>query len=918
MKNNLLKSIFSLILPGLLLFGPGLMAQPFVTVEQPNLSGITWDIGSTRLISWNTNFTQPVKIELVDYSTLSPTVSTIVASTPNSTYAWYIDPLLFTPGNQYRVRITSTINPAYSDESDNDFTLVTALPGTSITIEQPSLPGIKIVKNTDYLISWNPVGVFSNVKIELLDLLNNVTHTIAASVENSTYVWNVSGLLPAHNQYKIKVSSVAVPTMFDESDNNFEILDYPQGTITVLQPDASGIKWVRGSQYLVSWIDNIPDPVDIDLIRATNFWIASDNTSGNTFPTGNNTGCNFNPWTITTNTAPGGFVQANKGNPSLAGITGLGTANVYRLVAYSDPGNDNNYVYADRTFGPYATPDGFMLSFDWAFDAGSGNVATGEKGFTLYAGGIGGTALFTVKNEFNNTSIEINGATMFANHGLNAMTINFDYNALTNDIRVYGTGRDGIETFDQTFPAAGVPNAIRFFNRGQENDGTTVNSQALYFDNFYIRTKRLTVGTNVGGSTWTWTVPTCLQTGNNYRIEVLGNGRTLADASNNGFQISATHGGTYITVLQPNDAGITWLRGKSYLISWIDDVVEPVRIRLINSGGTVVATLANNVVGSTWVWNIPAGQALGQYRIRIDAAGIQDDSDNLFTIADNLPGGTITVQQPNISGLKWIRGNSYLISWHPDGIFGPFNIELWKGGVFHATLATGVSGSTWVWSIPALTYPLGTDYRIRVTGNAGAVFDMSDNNFELADTPGGTITVLQPNGGETLYRGVGFWIAWIDDIPENVNVDLMEYDNLNVLQNTYPIFTNVTGSAYPWTVPIAAPTGNYFKVRVASVVDPTIFDMSDGYFSITDLPLTFGIQPNPARDFAVLTLNDAFSGNVQVVVTDRMNLPILTRNFNLNDSHELRIALEGLKSGVYFVSIIANEKRMTQKLIIQK
>lgn len=918
MKNHLLKSLFSLILPGLMLFSPTLLAQPFVSVEQPNLGGVVWDIGSTRLISWNTNFTQPVKIDLIDYSTVPPTAIPIVASTPNSTYIWFIDPLVFSPGTQYRVRVTSTINPAYSDESNNNFALVTALPGTSITIEQPTLPGIKIVKNTDYLISWNPVGVFSNVKIELLDLLNNTTTTIAASVQNSTYVWTVSNTLPAHNQYRIRVSSVAVPTLLDESDNNFEILDYPQGTITVLQPNATGIKWVRGSQYLVSWIDNIPDPVDIDLIRATNFWIASDNTTGTTFPSGNNTGCNFNPWTITTNTNPGGTVQANKAMGSIAGLTGFGTNNVYRLVAYSNPGNNNNYVYADRTFGPYATSDGFMLSFDWGFDAGSGNPATGEKGFTLYTGGIGGTALFTVKNEFNNNSIEINGSPMFSNHGMKAMTINFDYNAITNTIRVFGTGRDGVETFNQTYPAAGVPNAIRFFNRGQENDGTTVNTQALFFDNFFIRTKRLTVGTNVGGSTWTWTVPTCLQTGNNFRIEVLGNGRTLSDVSDNGFQISATHGGTYITVLQPNNAGITWLRGKSYLISWIDDVVEPVRIRLVNASNTVVATLASNVRGSTWVWNIPPSQAPGQYRIRIDAAGIQDDSDNLFTIADYMPGSSITVQQPNISGLKWIRGNSYLISWYPDGVFSPFNVELWKGGVFHATLASGVSGSTWVWDIPALTYPLGTDYRIRVTANAGSVVDMSDNNFELADTPGGTITVLQPNGGEMLYRGIGFWIAWIDDIPENVNVDLMEYNNLNVLQHTYPIFTNVTGSAYPWTVPLTAPTGNYFKVRVSSVIVPTLFDESNGYFTITDLPMTFGIQPNPARDFAVLSLSEALSGNIEVVVTDRMNLPMFNRTFNTNETHQLRIDLDGLKSGVYFVSIIANNQRLTQKLVIKK
>ncbi|HMM12322.1 MAG TPA: T9SS type A sorting domain-containing protein, partial [Bacteroidales bacterium] len=96
------------------------------------------------------------------------------------------------------------------------------------------------------------------------------------------------------------------------------------------------------------------------------------------------------------------------------------------------------------------------------------------------------------------------------------------------------------------------------------------------------------------------------------------------------------------------------------------------------------------------------------------------------------------------------------------------------------------------------------------------------------------------------------------------------------------------------------------------------FDESDGYFSILDLPLTFGIQPNPARDFVLLSLDDTFIGNVEVQITDRLNIPVLNRVFNLNDSRQLHIALDGLRSGVYFVTLTANGQRMTQKLIIQK
>lgn len=914
MKTTLRKVTLSTLL--LFLFGLNAWAQPFVTVLQPAEAGIVWDLGSTRLISWNTNFTQPVKIDLVDYTDINtPVVTPIVASTINSTYAWEIDPMVFSAGAFYKVRVTSTINPAFNAESANYFTLAVSLPGAFIAVEQPSALGINIIKGSTYLISWNH-NITGQSKIELINDFDNSTTLIAAAVDNSTYEWTVSPLLPSGVQYKVKVSSVNDPLIFDESDNYFSITDFGTGTVKVLQPDAAGIKWVRGSQYLISWIDDLPDPVEIDLVRATPFWIANDNTNNSAWNTGSNTGCGFGPWTITKVSAFGGFAQANKGNPASAGIIGL-TNPTYRVVAYSDPQDDGNYVNADRVFN--ALEVGYTLSFNWGFNWSSGDAAAGSKGIRLYTGGTGGTELVHIYNENDQFEIKINGATMFSNHGLNAMALNFEYTSV-GSLRIYSTGRDGVESFDQTIAVSGAPDAIRFYSIGQFTDGTWADNRALYFDNFLIRTSRLNLATNVIGSTWVWTVPTCLQTGNNFQIEVLDASRTISDASDNGFQISSTHGGTYITVLQPSDAGITWLRGKKHLISWIDDIVEPVSIRLLNAANVEIATLANNVVGSTWVWDIPAlTYPVGNYKIRVQAAGLSDVSDHAFALADVPPGGGITMQQPNIANLKWLRGGSYLISWYPDGVFGPFTIELWKGGVFHANLATGVNGSTWTWDIPTTpAFPLATDYRIRVTANSGLVTGLSANNFELIDTPGGTVEVLQPNGGEIFYKGVAYWIAWIDDIPEPMHIDLLEYNNLNILQSTTSIATSVIGSAHVWTVPALQPTGSHFKVRVYSSINPAFGDESDGYFSIMDLPLTFSTFPNPATDHFTIRFDEMANENFTILLTDRFNMPIYTKVVDAKSMKDLTVSTLGMKNGVYFLTITSASSKTTQKVLIQR
>lgn len=914
MKTTLRKFTLSTLM--LLFFGFGAWAQPFVTVLQPSEAGIVWDLGSTRLISWNTNFTQPVKIDLIDYTDINtPVVTPIVASTINSTYAWLIDPMVFSAGAFYKIRVTSTVNPAFNAESANYFTLAASLPNAFIAVEQPSVVGINIVKGSTYLISWNH-NIIGQSKIDLINDFDNSVTPIAAAVDNSTYEWTVSPLLASGTQYRIRVSSVNDATIFDLSDNHFSITDFGTGTVKVLQPDATGIKWVRGSQYLISWIDDLPEPVEIDLIRATPFWIANDNTNNSAWNTGSNTGCGFGPWSVTKVNAMGGFAHANKGNPASAGLVGL-TNPTYRVVAYSDPRDDGNYVYADRIFNPLE--EGYTLSFNWGFNWSSGDATGGSKGIRLYTGGIGGTELVHIYNENDQFEIKINGASMFSNHGLNAMTLNFEYTT-AGSLRVYSNGRDGVETYDQTFPIAGAPDAIRFYSIGQFTDGTWADNRALYFDNFFIRTTRLNLASNVIGSTWVWTVPTCLQTGNNFQIEVLNAGRTISDASDNGFQISGTHGGTYITVLQPSEAGITWLRGNKHLISWIDDIVEPVSIRLLNAADVEIATLANNVVGSTWVWDIPAlTYPVGNYKIRVQAAGLSDVSDHTFALADYPAGGGISIQQPTLPNIKWLRGSSYLISWYPDGVFGPFTIELWKGGVFHAQLATGVNGSTWTWDIPtAPAFPLAADYRIRVTANGGLVTGLSANNFELIDTPGGTVEVLQPNGGEIFYKGVAYWLAWIDDIPEPMNIDLLEYNNLNVLQSTTPIATNVVGSAYSWTVPMIQPTGSYFKIRVSSSINPAFGDESDGYFSIMDLPLTFTTFPNPATDHFTIRFDEMANERFTVLLTDRFNMPIVNRIVDGNAMKELTIPTLGMKNGVYFLTITSDSQKITQKILIQR
>lgn len=185
-----------------------------------------------------------------------------------------------------------------------------------------------------------------------------------------------------------------------------------------------------------------------------------------------NQGCGFGAWTL----ASGGNAGFFLGDPSAAGIT-AGLPNPSFALYANTTGSD--YANADRAFvAPLSI--GSTLSVTWGvnWDAnGSGN-----KGINLYTGGVSGAQIINI-NMGSSAVITINGNTMFSNYGTSAITLNFEYKS-AGQLRVYATGRDGSEVYDQTFAVTGAPDAIRFYASGLN---TGVQRQP-YFNNLKIVT----------------------------------------------------------------------------------------------------------------------------------------------------------------------------------------------------------------------------------------------------------------------------------------------------------------------------------------------------------------------------------------------------------------------------------------------
>ncbi|MBK9290015.1 MAG: hypothetical protein IPM52_00030 [Bacteroidetes bacterium] len=220
----------------------------------------------------------------------------------------------------------------------------------------------------------------------------------------------------------------------------------------------------------------------------TGKWIvygAADNASNySTWTHGSNQGDGFGAWSITT--GGGGSAGAFLGDPfANAGISGMSNPS---FALFANPGGSGAFVNADRSL-IIPLPDGATLSFDygtnWDTDTPSGN-----KGFNLYTGGISGTQIINI-NQSNSATITINSNDMFTAYGTNKITFNFEQISATQ-LRVYATGRDGVQTFDQTLTVAGRVDAIRFYASGLNDNNA---NREPYFNNFKIVTTLSTPAT---------------------------------------------------------------------------------------------------------------------------------------------------------------------------------------------------------------------------------------------------------------------------------------------------------------------------------------------------------------------------------------------------------------------------------------
>ncbi len=582
--------------------------DPFIEVIQPNVSGIEWVIGTTHLISWTDNLTQPVIIQLWKGGVKWYNIE---GSATGSTYHWDI-PDTLTLGNDYKIRVKSSVDPSISDYGDNTFAIVkTTDPG--IRVIQPSEPGIVWRRGTTHMISWTD-NIDDPVIIQLWK--GGVKwYNIEGSATGSTYWWAIPDTLTIGTDYKIRIKyTYPSGIVSDYSDNDFEVSDVG-GNIEVFQPNG-GENWAKGTKHMISWTDNLDDPLTIQLWKGGVKWYNIE---------GSATGSTY-WWDIPDTLTSGTDYKIRVKYSSDKVIISDYSDDFFEI---SSTGGDG-FIEVIQPDGSESWVRGTSKLISWTDNLADPVIIQlwkgGVKQYNISGSAEGSTYTWTIPA--GQTADDDYKIRVKSSVNPSISDYSDDYfeilEALPGSVTVLQPNVSGIQW------ARGTTKLISW------TDNLT---EPLKIELWKGGLKWYEIEASVEGSTYSWSIPDTLTEGTDYMVKLISTlDPSITDQSDNNFEITGTNPNGYIEVIQPN-GGEVWKADNAYLISWIDNLTEPVIIQLWK-GGVKQYNITGSAEGTTYTWTIPAGQtADDDYKIRVKSTvdpSISDYSDDYFEIIPNV------------------------------------------------------------------------------------------------------------------------------------------------------------------------------------------------------------------------------------------------------------------------------------------
>jgi hypothetical protein len=194
-------------------------AVKMVTVKYPN-GGNNLALNSTHTIRWESQaVTGTLVLQLLSYGGVMREIARVPVT--DGSYAWTASHPTYWMDRGYQIRAYMLSEyPTVEDSSDSYFSLYANNP---ISVIQPN-GGEPITYGSFYQVKWATNGTNPGDYLKLNLYKNDVfsQQIFPGTPDTGSYNWPVTGM-PDGNDYKINISSVSYPWIYDMSDNAFTI-----------------------------------------------------------------------------------------------------------------------------------------------------------------------------------------------------------------------------------------------------------------------------------------------------------------------------------------------------------------------------------------------------------------------------------------------------------------------------------------------------------------------------------------------------------------------------------------------------------------------------------------------------------------------------------------------------------------------
>ncbi len=705
-----------------------------------------------------------------------------------------------------------------------------SVPGQlSIKVISPGAAGATWYANVTYSIIWNSSeGVGNLVTIDLYNDTAKIQTIVTETPNDGLYSWTLPLSIISATGYRIKITSGEIESVYSISGsitiiNNCDEYEPDDNAALATLIDTSGtLQYHTISKNDVDWLK----------FNATNERTYLIHAKGSAYP-------------ILQLYAPDGITpvveSGNVGTDSNATAIWTCTNSGIYYCRITSTQSDSLLPYsvnacASNAILTIVSPDsgsifdgGTSIDIVWVSSTNTGNHVS----LYLYRD----TAL-----------VDTIGKTIY-NSGSCSWTIPYNLSISSNyRIKIVSSNDTSLNEYSNYFTInkptyslmVTTPDISTQWNTGTENiiywssTGTfefSVNLD-LYDSVTYLGTIAQNINKSIGS--YSWRVPSSLQTSKNYRIRISNPGDTLIYDFSDYFTINYIPSSLNITT---PTTGANWETGTLSLIQWnySGNAGNFLRLDLYDS-----ISLVTNIVGGTattqkeYTWAIPPSIATGPYRLKITC--VEDTTlsgfSEFFTIT-KIP-ASITVLTPCSTDV-WDVISTYAINWSFLGMNGSaISIDLYNDSTMETTVTsnTAVNDSNYSWSLPS-DLAGGDKYRIKITCNGDStVYDYSDY-FTIIPIPN-RITVTSPATASQWNTGTTNSIRWTYTLNPGPYVKIELYDSSIYLQ-TIDSSVATSSQVYSWTVPSDLDSSELYQIKVSSTTIDSVFDYSDT-FTIVFIP----------------------------------------------------------------------------------